>query len=119
MKYIKKFENNVSYQHWIISLKMPDFLLSLKKIGFLEKDIIYWLNLFKNDTFTEGRKYPDRKTITISKNKNIGGFTWYWYPKRESDHLSEFMGEIVITPEEIQEYFNDIEIKKNVQKYNL
>ena len=51
MKHIKTFEDinwnrmhNVKPQRWVISLKMPDFIISLKKIGVT--DIERWINLY-------------------------------------------------------------------------
>jgi len=129
----KIFENedwnrmyNVKGQKWVISLKMPDFIISLKKIRM--NDIDRWSNLYRNKVFTEYGKYPNRETITISKeryksnyNNEKDGFTWGWCPVTKDDENDRwtFMGKIECTPEEIKDYYDNIEINKNIDKYNL
>jgi hypothetical protein len=115
---------NVKPQKWVISLNMPDFIISLKKIGVT--DINKWINLYHNKVFTDYGEYPDRETITIRKERyksddNIeeDSFTWYWYPASKSDEYTDFMGKIECTPEEIKNYYDEIEINKNINKYNL
>ena len=135
MKHIKTFEdmnwnkmNNVKTQRWVISLKMPDFIISLRKIGLTDTDIERWVNLYNNKVFTDRDKYPDRETITMCKEKYISddnktkySFTWSWYPVTKEDEKGyfTFMGKIECTPEEIQAYNDEIEAKENTIKYNL
>jgi hypothetical protein len=127
MKYIKLFEQSSKFVEnkifekkckiWVVPLKMPDFIISLKKIGIDDKNINDWMRLYKNNVFTEYGKYPDRETITIKKEGN--GFTWYWYPSTEGNEYTDFMGKLEYTPEEIQDYYYQIELEKAVKKYNL
>jgi len=129
MKYLKTFEDTLEDvkkmvqqrdQVWIVSLKMPDFLLSLHKIGMNDKNIRDWMHLHKIGVFTDYNNFPDRKTITIKKhNEYEDSYTWYWYPSTESDEYKIFMGKLESTPKEIQDYYNDIELKKDAKKYNL
>jgi hypothetical protein len=111
----KLFESK--YQIWVIPLKMPDFIISLKKIGMNDKMINDWMRLYKNDVFTDHGKYPDRKTITIRKEGNV--YTWYWYPSTDGDEYTKFMGKLEYTPEEIQDYYYQIELEKDVNRYNI
>jgi len=118
MKYIKLFERfGRKSQIWVVPLKIPDFIISLKKIGMDDKKINDWMRLHKNDVFTDHRKYPDRKTITIKKEG--GGYTWYWYPSTEGDEYTDFMGKLEYTPEEIQDYYDEIELEKDANRYNV
>jgi len=114
-------------QEWVIPLKMPDFIIALRKIGV--SDIDRWVNLYRNKVFTDYGKYPDRETITISKerykssddNKVKDGFTWSWCPvtKDDENEYWTFMGKIEFTQEEIKEYNDEIERLKNIEKYNI
>jgi len=115
---------NVKTQKWVIPLKMPDFIISLKKIGVT--DIERWTNLYHNKVFTDYGKYPNRKTITMCKEKYISdnveekdSFTWNWVPISHGNEYFTFMGKIECTPEEIKEYNDEIEAKENSIKYNL
>jgi hypothetical protein len=117
---------NVKPQKWVIPLKMPDFIISLKKIGVT--DIDRWVQLHRNKVFTDHGEYPDRETITMRKerfksdnNKEKDGFTWDWCPvtKDDENEYWTFMGKIECTPEEIKDYYDNIEISKNIDKYNL
>ena len=132
MKYLKTFEDTLedkAYgkkmdqqrdQVWVVPLKMPDFLLSLHKIGMNDKNIGHWMHLHKIGVFTDYNKFPDKKTITIQKhNEYKDSYTWYRYPSTESDEYKIFMGKLESTPKEIQDYYDDIELKKDVKKYNL
>lgn len=105
---------------WIVPLKMPDFIIGLKKIGIPEKDINDWMNLYNKGVFTNYGKYPDRKSITIDKDNRVkDSYTWYWYPSTEGNEYIEFGGKLEITPKEIQNYYYEIEFKQNINKYNL
>lgn len=85
-----------------------------------KKEIDHWMKNYENKVFTDYNKYPNRKTITISKEKYISNsFTWYWYPGGETDENREFMGEMNCTPEEIEIYLDNIEREKNIKKYNV
>lgn len=117
MKYIKLFERFKKCQIWVVPLKMPDFIISLKKIGMDNEQIKNWMNFHKRDVFTDYRKYPDRETITIRKEENR--FTWYWYPSTEGDEYTDFMGKLECTTEEIQDYYYQIELENDAKKYNL
>lgn len=134
MKYLKYFEDvpiwkNVDYELeekpkvWIISLKMPNFLISLEKLEMPDKDIDHWMKNYKNNVFTEYGKFPDRKTITIERRKYIDkknfSFTWYWYPTSKSSEYFDFMGILKITPTQIKKYYDEIEFKKDVKNFNL
>lgn len=140
MKYIKTFEANLSDDidrsqpeyylrrfkifeskriNWVVPLKMPDFIICLKKIGMNDKDINRWVRLYKNDVFTEDGRYPDRETITIDKDLEYNSYTWFWYPITKSDEYHDFRGKLECTPEEIQEYYDEIEMRNNIKKYNL
>lgn len=124
MKYLKKFERSYVKNVWIVPIKMPDFEIALWKIGMNEKDIMRWIGLNKLDVFTDHGKYPNRETITMSKDSeyNVSDsnvFTWYWFPTSESSEYYIFMGKIEITTNDIQEYKNYLEMKKNAKKYNI
>jgi hypothetical protein len=110
-------DKNNKAKIWLVPLKMPDFVISLKKIGMPDQDIKHWLSLYKNQVFTDHGKYPDRETITIKKEG--GGFTWYWYPSTGGDEYTDFMGKLEYTPKEIQEYEDEIRFKQDTKKYNL
>lgn len=112
----KIFEEKKS-QIWVIPLKLPDFIISLEKIGMVEKDISRWMHLHKIEVFTDNGRYPDRETITMSKEN--GNYTWYWYPSTKGDEYTKFMGRLKITSEEIQNYYDKIEFQKDVEKYNV
>lgn len=115
----KIFEKIEKCQIWVIPLKMPDFIISLKKIGMNKNEIDNWIRLHKNKVFTEKDEYPSIATITIKKQN--GGFTWFWYPstKEDEDEYTEFMGKLEIEPKEIQNYYDEIEFQKNIKQYNL
>jgi len=133
MKHLKYFENsnwnkmyNVKPQKWVISLKMPYFIISLKKIGVT--DITRWMNLYNNKVFTDYNKYPDRETITMCKEKYISddnktkySFTWSWCPvtKKDEHGYFKFMGKLECTPEEIKQYNDEIEMERQSIKYNI
>lgn len=117
MKHLKIYEN-YEVQVWVVPLKMPDFIICLNKIGV--KDIDRWVQLHRYNVFTDGKKYPTRKTITMRKDIGRGnGFTWHEYPTSKSSDYTQFMGKLECTPEEIQEYYDNIEMEKRSKKYNL
>jgi hypothetical protein len=118
MKYIKTYEHK--NEIWVIPLKMPDFIISLKKIGFTPDKIDHWVKLYNKDVFREYSKYSDRETITIRHEiGTTNGYTWHWYPSTEGDDWNKFMGKLEITPDEIQEYYDKIEMEKAIKKYNI
>lgn len=114
----KIFEEK-QYKIWVVPLKMPDFLISLKRIGFSEKKIKDWMRLYDRKVFTDYEQYPNRETITIRKESGHDGYTWYWYPSTEGDEYTEFMGKLEITPKELQDYYDKIEMEKDIKKFNL
>jgi hypothetical protein len=133
MKHLKYFENtnwnkmyDVKPQKWVISLKMPDFIISLKKIGVT--DIERWTNLYRNKVFTDYGKYPDREVITMNKekyksddNRTKYSFTWSYYPvtKDDENEYFKFMGKLECTPEEIKQYNDEMEMERQSNKYNI
>jgi hypothetical protein len=124
MKYIQKFERSLVNNVWVVSIKMPDFEVSLWKIGMNDEDIKHWVHLNKVGVFTDYGKYPNVKTITMSKNVEYdvwrkNSFTWYPYPTSESSKYTIFMGKIEITPKDIQDYNDYLEIKDDAKKYNI
>lgn len=120
------YENVNKKQIFIIPLEMPCFKICLEKLGMSKKEIERWMNNYKNKVlteFTDYGQYPLRKTITISREKYISridySYTWYWYPGGQNNEYQEFMGKLDCTPEEIEEYLDNIEREENIKKYNL
>jgi hypothetical protein len=101
-------------QIWNVPLKMPDFIISLKKIGMNEKEVDKWMRLHRNKVFNH---ITNKERITIQYHD--GHFTWYSYPSEEGNEYTDFMGKLEYTPEEIQEYYDDIKLKEDQKKYNL
>ena len=117
---IKKYERYIYGKKdkvWVVPLKMPDFIISLQKIGMNDKEIDRWTHLHNVDVFTNNDNNPE--TITIKKDCDHGGFTWYPYPTSKSNSYMDFMGKLKITPEEIENYYNNIKIKEDSKKYNI
>jgi len=124
MKYIKKFEKSNIKNVWVIPIKMPDFEISLRKIGMNDIDIVRWLQHNRNNIFTDRGKFPNIKTISINKSvddnvNDYNVFTWFPAEITKSSEYYIFMGKIEITSEEIKEYYDKIEIEKNLKKFNL
>lgn len=136
MKYIKeymnKFEDEYYYpwrkdednrgEMWKVSLKPPDFEICLKKIGMPEDKIPFWIKL-SEDTMKKdlNRKFVDYSHVIVQKLKK-GGFTWSrcdeWF--RGEDNASfKYKGELNATEEEIRDYWYQIELEKDTNKYNL
>ena len=109
----KLFEEK-EWQIWVIPIKMPCFAICLKKIGLRDNKILDWIHLLNVGVFTA---HGDRKTITIKKAG--GSFTWYGHPSTEGNEYTDFMCRLECTTEEIQNYYDEIEFQKNVNKYNL
>jgi len=106
----KKFEDSDKKLLWNMPVKMPDFYISLKKIGMPEIIIKDWIRLRKNKVFTARDNFTDLETITIVKHPEYeNSYTWYPYPTSESYDNNIFMGKLVCTPEEIQDYYDEIE----------
>lgn len=85
-----------------------------------EKEIIDWVRLSKNCVFNDKNNNSDSGTITMRKPIKAGsGFTWFVYPVTESNDFLIFMGELECTPEEIQEYYDEIESIKMSNKFNI
>jgi len=116
----KLFEDSDKKLVWNIPVKMPDFYISLKKIGMPDKQIIDWIRLRKNKVFSTKDTNTNFETISLVKHpEHEDSYTWYWYPTSESNEYNIFMGKLECTPEEIQEYYDDIEFKKNTTKFNI
>lgn len=116
----KLFEDSDKKLVWNIPVKMPDFYISLKKIGMPDKQIIDWIRLRKNKVFSTKDTNTNFETISLVKDsEQEDSYTWYWYPTSESNEYNIFMGKLECTPEEIQEYYDDIEFKKNTTKFNI
>jgi hypothetical protein len=115
---ITQFKIYENIRHaWVVPLKMPDFLMSLKKIGMDDKEIDNWMRLHKNGVFIEYGSYPYRETITIDKEND--GYTWFWCPITDSDENRIFMGRIEFTKKDIQDYYDEIEFQKGINKFNI
>ena len=107
---------------WKIPLKQPDFEICIKKIGMPEDKIRFWVRLSK-DTMRKdiNGKITGYKYVIVEKSKK-GSFTWSRYDTwfREDDNASfKYMGELKATEEEIKDHYYQIELKKDIEKYNL
>jgi len=116
----KLFEDYDKKLVWNIPVKMPDFYLSLKKIGMSDRVIKDWLRLRQNKVFSTKDTNTNFETISLVKDsEQEDSYTWYWYPTSESDEYTIYMGKLECTPEEIHKYYDDIEFKKNITKFNI
>ena len=85
-----------------------------------ENQITVWIRLRKNGVFSTKDPSTNLETISLVKNpENEDYYTWYSYPTSESYENNIFMGKLVCTPEEIQDYYDDIELKKDISKFNI
>ena len=125
MKYIKTYINKVYssdskslYEsiltnsktdevYWIIQTNQPYLRLSLEKINTPQHEIDYWCKFFKDEDNTEYRIRFYRK---FNEEDNTYEYSWDDIKKlkKEPDENAQFMGEIVITEEELAN-----------EKYNL
>jgi len=129
VRYLKKFENLVQGENWKISLHSPEFYISLKKLGMNDKDFERWSHLYKNGVFYKvQRNSPKLEYIIVEKylhGDGYGGFTWTpidsWVFTDGDFNVPRFkyMGEIIVTPEEIEKWNDNIEMINNTKKYNL
>jgi hypothetical protein len=119
MKYIKKFENlNDTQIFYLIETKMPNFEIALNKIKMSEKWKKHCLtNVY---SFIEYYGY-DKILLIVSIGKDIYDTLNYSYMPYSEKNMSyynklcKYMGEVEITPEDIEKY----ELEKKSEKYNL
>lgn len=111
-------------QMWKIPLKKPDFYICLDKVEMPKDQQTFWKRSLDNGMFVKdiNRKIDDSITHMILQRSFTGYFTWsrcdkYW---TDGDNASyRYMGEMKVTPEEIDEYNYQIEMEKDAKKYNL
>ena len=129
MKYIKEYWDyyEPKGKKWKLPLKMPDFIICLKKIGMDDHTLETWVRLhglksFQKIEIGSNKKDPDITHIIIEKSEK-DKFTWSpisSYINQEEDNFSfKYMGELIATPEDIKEYYDEIEMKKDADNYNL
>ena len=121
MKYIKKFENHEYIgEFWLIRTDKPYMELSLHKIGATQSEI---------ERFNLSSTYKLHDKIYISMRYNfvngvidgLNNDNCGWMPGDANGDFFyiknkfNYMGEVIITDEDIEEY----SIKKNIEKYNL
>lgn len=109
---------------WKVPLKMPDFLVILKKLGMDEEQLKKWKHMHSLKTFIKdwNNKIHDSIKYVIVQKSEKDYFTWSmcdrWF--RNEDNASyKYMGELEATPEEIQEYWDEIDMKNQANKYNI
>lgn len=117
-------EHDERGEMWLVSLHQPEFYISLKKLGMSDEKFEIWKNLYNKKVFQKDINYNPNigvAHIVVEKSKK-GTFTWSvaneWFNK-ESNASFKYMGLIVVSPEEIQEYYDEIEMRDNANKYNL
>lgn len=114
MKYIKLFED-VQISCWMVSVKKPNLEISLEKIGVDSSDLKF--KNFIKDIRRAARSYRESGTKKMMINKSVyysnKDIFFAYSTFRYSEY--EYMGEIIITPEEIENW----KIKQVTNKYNL
>ena len=109
MKYLMKLEelwNEKNEIYWKIQTTLPNMEIALNKIGMDKEDIEDWLNK------TLRNRYVNHQYIFLFKD--IYSNAWQW-SELDYNSTAKYMGEIEITPEEIDEY----NMKQSAKKYNL
>ena len=116
MKYIKKFEN-VDFKndvYWIVNPKYR-FDVIMYKMNMSEENIDIFNKLLSDDKFD----FNKSNKICIVYHEGNNWFSWDEYNKESLDwfkrHRYKYMGDLNVTPEEIEKY----EIEKQTRKYNL
>ena len=109
MKYIKTFEDINSEIYWKISTEKYYYEASLIKIGLPEDKMKYWTTIVPIEFESSDKKIYIFYEESLTK-------IWCWenlkYRLRGNE---KYMGEVEITPEEIE-----IEkLKEKINKYNL
>ena len=119
MKYIKKFEDlDVTKIFYLVDTKMPNFEISLNKIGMDEEWKKHWLTDVYS--FIEYYKY-DKIILIVSLEKDRFGmldYSYEPYSEKEMNYYNKrakYMGEVEITSEDIKQY----EVEKSAEKYNI
>lgn len=121
---LRAVENKIKEQTkppstWIIPLKKPEFYVALRKLGIEGGELRGWENRRKSNLFflgTYSKPLPNAKHIVMRKHEK-GGFTWSSY----DDNKENFEGveKIKVSKKEIKEYKLQIEMEKEINKYNL
>ena len=112
MKYIKKYEiiqTNRDDKFWKVQTIMPNFEISLDKIGVSEKDKMSFVSKKYYNNISD-YKYI---YIQIDYAKWLPQGMWSW--SSEEPKLSQNMGEIEVTREDI----DDWNLNNDQNKYNL
>lgn len=114
MKHLKYFENNKKSEIWMVPTKKPDFNIAINKID--AGKAFDWLGgnnedkyvlLHYDDHFPGGKKCRDNWTFSSIDSANYDGIKYISYP--------EFMGNVEITKDDIEDYYTE----KEAEKYNL
>jgi hypothetical protein len=115
MRYLKTYEEK-EYQFWKIPLKLPDFLICLKKAGMPDERYEHFKHLHKNNVFFKKRWYDSEydKSVThiILVRHPDGAFTW-------DDAYESNVPKMKITQEDIQDWKDMEAAKLAAKKYNL
>ena len=115
----KIFENK-KIQFLKVPIKAPDFFIALKKSGMNDNRIEHFKHLHNNKLFYKN-DYRDNldyniEYVILRKESEYDDIIT-WMPYRDNKYL--ITGEITVSPEEVQKYYNDIETEKDMNKYNL
>jgi len=138
MKHIKQFENyDDGKKYWSVSTKNPEYKISIDKLPMDKHTAEVWKHAAGTLSARNSLQATSPPSMNIFKKISLdeeiyrkifiytNGKEWIWLdPNSEyfNQHLSfygyenaKFMGEITITPEEIEEY----KIQQTANKYNL
>jgi hypothetical protein len=109
---------------WLVPLHQPEFYICLRKLGMSDEKFEVWKNLYNKKVFQKDINYNPNigvDHIVVEKSKK-GTFTWsvanQWFNKEDNASF-KYMGLMVVSSEEVKEYYDDIEMRDNANKYNL
>lgn len=121
-KYWKEEDNRG--EMWKLPLKKPDFYICLNKVEMPEDQQNFWKRSLDDGMYQKDihRNFHPEIKYMILQRSNTGYFTWSRCDKffhDESNASFIYKGEMKVTDEEVKEYYYQIELKKDANKYNL
>ena len=122
MKYIKEYNFWDNYgKKWKVPLKEPDFFICLHNAGINDEELKRWKHLYNMNIFHKTNSIEKKPKYIILNKWASGHFTWSeleTYSLQDNANF-KYMGELEATPNEIKQWYEDIEMKKDMEKYNL